>query len=154
MSSVNWRFFPSSITYKQQKSAGRHLTCMSRRVMKPLLSMSHIWKNCWVFSRIVFCPTSPFSYFLSSSLLACLGHAVGATTPVLLLEMAQGAVKAAIIFFFFLFFLSLLMCDGLPYPSHEPGAERRGAAEKDPGEVELQAVVHQSLSPMSQIAIS
>lgn len=81
------------------------LTCMSLWVMKPLLSMSQIWKNSWVFSRMVLCPTCPFSLFLPSlwlfpapPLLPSLCRALWATVAVLVSVMAQGAVKAAMVF--------------------------------------------------------
>lgn len=92
------------------------LTCMSRRVMKPLLSMSHIWKNSWVFSTIVFCPTSPFSLLSTSSLPPCLCHAVRATVVVVALLVAQGAGKAAMVS------VSLLIW---VRPSHEPRYRQR-----------------------------
>lgn len=70
---------------------------MSRRVMKPLFSMSHIWKNSWVFSTIVFCPTSPFPLTLASSLLPCLCQAVWADVEFVAPVLAHGAVNAAMV---------------------------------------------------------
>lgn len=76
-----------------------HLTCISRRLMKPLFSTSHIWKNSWVFSRIVFCPRSPLSDLAGCSLPSCLGRPARAATVVLV--EAQGAAKAAMVSIFF-----------------------------------------------------
>lgn len=51
-----------SVSPKALKS-GRRLTCMSRRLMKPLFSRSHIWKNSGIFSRMASCPRSPLTLF-------------------------------------------------------------------------------------------
>lgn len=84
---------------------------MSRWVMKPLFSTSHIWKNSRVFSRIVWCPMSKLPHAATSSLPPWLCRAARATVPLMVLLLAQAAGKAAMAF------VSPLLWD-----SHKPGS--------------------------------
>lgn len=91
---------------------------MSRRVIKPLFSMSHIWKNSWVFSWIVLCPMPPFSHVPAFSPFPCLCCAVRATVLLMALIVSPGEVKAAMAL------VTCLLWERFPRASHEPGWDR------------------------------
>lgn len=68
---------------------------MSRRVMKPLFSMSHIWKNSRVFSWTVLRPTSLVSEVSDTSLSPLLCHEVPTNELLASLAAARESAEAA-----------------------------------------------------------
>lgn len=110
------------------------LTCMSRRVMKPLFSMSHIWKNSRVFSWTVLRPMSWVWQVSEASPFPLLCHEVWpeALLAPLAHETAEAAMASA----------SLSVWDCFPV-SFMWAVYRWDAELRDPGE--FQAAPHQSL---------